>query len=60
MKEIDFRCANCARLLAKTSGDTEIKCPRCGAINRYSAETGQIKCIPKDRRNRVTSSGLSY
>lgn len=36
MKEykINFRCIGCNKLLAKTDGDTEIKCPRCGIINR--------------------------
>ena len=60
MEKIDFRCACCQRLLAKVSGDAEIKCPRCGAINRFTADTRQIKCIPRDKQGRVTSSGMSF
>lgn len=60
MKKVEFRCVSCGRLLAKVAGDTEIKCPRCGAINKYSAETGQTQCIPKDKQGRITSSGMTY
>lgn len=60
MNKVDFRCACCQRLLAKVAGDTEIKCPRCGAINKYNAETGQVHCIPKDKQQRVTSSGMTF
>lgn len=57
---IDFRCANCGRLLAKTDGNTEIKCPRCGAINTYCAADNTIKCSPKDKAERSTSSGMTF
>lgn len=42
MKEykIHFRCIGCNKLLAKTDGDAEIKCPRCGMINRLSVSDG--------------------
>lgn len=42
MKEykIQFRCIRCNKLLAKADGDTEIKCPRCGMINRLSVSDG--------------------
>jgi len=59
MKIAEFRCANCGRLLAKTNGDTEIKCPRCGAINRYIAVSGKVEYIPK-AQHRVTSSGATF
>ena len=43
MKEykINFRCVRCNKLLAKADGDTEIKCPRCGMINRLSVSDGE-------------------
>lgn len=43
MKEykIHFRCIRCNKLLAKADGDTEIKCPRCGIINRLSVSDGK-------------------
>jgi len=59
MKIAEFRCADCGRLLAKTNGDTEIKCPRCGAINRYIVASGKVECIPKTQ-HRTTSSGASF
>lgn len=59
MEKVEFRCASCGRLLAKTDGNTEIKCPRCGAINKYNAETGKIEFIPRSRQ-RVTASGLTF
>ena len=53
MKEykIKFRCIGCNKLLAKSDGggDTEIKCPRCGIINRLSAfEAGKQEEKPDD------------
>lgn len=30
----DKRCSNCNRLLGKFNGQAEIKCPKCGKINR--------------------------
>ena len=59
MDKVDFRCSNCGRLLARTNGDTEKKCPRCGAINLLTVSTGTIKCVPKEQR-RVTSSGMTF
>lgn len=59
-KIVEFRCASCQRLLARLKGDAEIKCPRCGAINKYSAETGQIKVIPRNKQGRSTSSGMTF
>lgn len=31
---IDARCSKCNRLLGKFNGQAEIKCPKCGTINR--------------------------
>lgn len=61
MPTIDFRCVSCGRLLAKCDGNTEIKCPRCGAINKYDASTGKVTCVPKHKQERrVTASGMTF
>lgn len=69
MKMVDFRCANCGRLLAKTNGDTEVKCPRCGAVNKYIMASGKVEYTPKTARrtasdehasHRSTSSGATF
>ena len=31
---IDARCSKCNRLLGKFNGQAEIKCPKCGEINK--------------------------
>ncbi|QIL83984.1 Com family DNA-binding transcriptional regulator [Diaphorobacter sp. HDW4A] len=33
-----MRCGKCQRLLAKADGNVEIKCPRCGCLNHWSAK----------------------
>lgn len=35
---IDVRCQRCNRLLGKFNGQAEIKCPKCGKINRIGVE----------------------
>lgn len=35
---IEHRCSKCNRLLGKFSGQAEIKCPKCGKINRIGVE----------------------
>ncbi|WP_313253201.1 Com family DNA-binding transcriptional regulator [Stenotrophomonas sp.] len=47
----NLRCGQCARLLAKASGYSElqIKCPRCGTMNHMKAQS-----LPTDRRERLT------
>ncbi|MFN7191468.1 MAG: Com family DNA-binding transcriptional regulator, partial [Rhodospirillales bacterium] len=47
----DYRCS-CGRLLARASGplDVEIKCPRCGALNRFKTEGPSSPSNPERRR----------
>ena len=35
---VKHRCQNCNRLLGKFNGQAEIKCPKCGKINRIGVE----------------------
>ena len=37
-KLTDARCSKCNRLLGKFNGHAEIKCPKCGKINRIGAK----------------------
>ena len=57
MEKYDFRCVDCDRLLGKVSGDAEIKCPRCGTVNVYHADTGTIESIPKNNSKRNSHNG---
>lgn len=34
----DKRCNNCNRLLGKFNGQAEIKCPKCGKINKIGVK----------------------
>ena len=34
----EHRCQRCNRLLGKFNGQAEIKCPKCGEINRIGVE----------------------
>lgn len=40
---LDFRCKSCGKLLGKIDGKAEIKCPRCGVINRTREPPPQPK-----------------
>ncbi len=35
---VEHRCQRCNRLLGKFNGQAEIKCPKCGKINRIGVE----------------------
>ena len=59
-EKIEFRCACCGKLLAKTNGDTDIKCPRCGSMNYFNAASGDVKYTPKLRKERTHSSGVVF
>ena len=37
-KIAEHRCQRCNRLLGKFNGQAEIKCPKCGKINRIGVE----------------------
>lgn len=36
----EYRCQRCNRLLGKFLGQAEIKCPKCGEINRIGVNLG--------------------
>lgn len=55
----EFRCASCNKLLARTSGETEIKCPRCGVMNVINTTAGTIRFI-ENVKGRVTASGVQF
>ena len=38
VKLLEHRCSKCNRLLGKFNGQAEIKCPKCGEINRIGVE----------------------
>lgn len=56
----EFRCAYCGKLLAKTDGNTDIKCPRCGTMNYLDAATGEIKYTRKPKKPRTQASGVTF
>lgn len=60
VEKIDFRCKGCDKLLAVTDGNTNIVCPRCSGMNKLNIETGKIKFIPRNMRNRTTASGVNF
>lgn len=34
----EYRCSTCGRLLARLNGKAEIKCSKCGTINKIEME----------------------
>lgn len=38
VKLYEHRCSKCNRLLGKFNGQAEIKCPKCGEINRIGVK----------------------
>ena len=38
VKLYEHRCSKCNRLLGRFSGQAEIKCPKCGKINRIGVK----------------------
>ena len=40
VKLSEHRCSKCKRLLGKFNGQAEIKCPKCGEINRIVVNLG--------------------
>ena len=40
VKLLEHRCSKCNRLLGKFNGQAEIKCPKCGEINRIGVNLG--------------------
>lgn len=50
MKKIELRCGKCRKLLGRVAGSAEIKCSRCGTLNKYDAETQQIELVPKSSK----------
>ena len=54
VKKIELRCGQCRKLLGRVAGSVEIKCSRCGTLNKYDADTNETELIPKakwaDRR----------
>ena len=61
MANVNLPCASCGMTIARVGGDAVIKCPRCGAITKYNALTGDIKCVPEEKQPyRVTASGMTF
>ncbi len=49
---IDIRCDKCNKLLGKfrECRELEIKCPRCGELNRYTAIEHKIPSQPAEKK----------
>ena len=51
MEKIELRCGQCRKLLGRVAGSAEIKCSRCGTLNKYDAEKNEIKLVLKSSWN---------
>ncbi len=60
VEKIEFRCKGCDKLLAVTDGNTNIVCPRCSGMNKLNIKTRNISFIPRNMRNRTTSSCVNF
>lgn len=45
INKTDIRCQNCGRLLLRAADlrDVEIKCPKCGYVNRFTTPPARDK-----------------
>jgi len=59
-KKFELRCKGCGRLLGNVAGDSDIVCPRCGGLNKFSYGSGLVKFFSKNLRSRKTSAGVTY
>lgn len=41
----EIHCAGCGRLLGKVRGEAELKCHRCGSVNKLDTEKDIIQLI---------------
>lgn len=60
---MEVRCRHDGALLGKIEGKFEIKCRKCGYLNKGNTETGEQTCflrshIPLSKRR--TSSGVTF
>lgn len=59
----EVRCKDCEKLLGRFEGKFEIKCTRCGAVNRGNTNSQEQKVIRKVHiplNKRQTSSGVTF
>lgn len=60
---VEVRCRHDGMLLGRIEGKFEIKCRKCGYLNKGNTETGEQVCIMKSHiplKMRKTSSGVTF
>ena len=60
---VEVRCQHDGMLLGKIEGKYEIKCSKCGYLNKGNTETGEQKSIFRTHIplcKRKTSSGVTF
>lgn len=60
---VEVRCQHDGSLLGKIEGKFEIKCRKCGYLNKGNTKTGEQLCFKKSHiplKNRKTSSGVTF